>query len=57
MTRRFAMRWPSPTRTGWRTPRTRRGWLITVAVAGAALAVKLTIGVGVVLLLLRHLLH
>jgi hypothetical protein len=57
MTRRFAMRWPSPTRTRWRTPRTRRGWLTTVAVAGAALAVKLTIGVGVVLLLLRHLLH
>ena len=51
------MRWPSPTRTRWRTPRTRRGWLITVAVAGAALAVKLTIGVGVVLLLLRYLLH
>jgi hypothetical protein len=57
MTRRFAMRWPSPMRTRWRTPKTRRGWLITVAVAGAALAVKLTIGVGVVLLLLRHLLH
>ena len=57
MTRRFAMRWPSPTRTRWRTPRTRRGWLITAGVAGAALAVKLTIGVGVVLLLLRHLLH
>jgi len=56
MTRRFAMRWPSPTRTRWRTPRTPRGWLITAA-AGAALAVKLTIGVGVVLLLLRHLLH
>ena len=57
MTRRFARRWPTPTRARWRTPRTRRGWLITVAVAGAALAVKLTIGVGVVLLLLRHLLH
>jgi hypothetical protein len=57
MTRRFAMRWPSPTRTRWRAPRTRRGWLITVVVAGAALAVKLTIGVGVILLLLRHLLH
>jgi hypothetical protein len=57
MTRRSARRWASPTRTRWRTPRTRRGWLITIAVAGAALAVKLTIGVGVVLLLLRHLLH
>jgi hypothetical protein len=57
MTRRFARRWPTPTRARWRTPRTRRGWLITVAVAGTALAVKLTIGVGVVLLLLRHFLH
>ena len=57
MSRRFAIRWASPTRIRWRTPRTRRGWLMTVAVAGAALAIKLTIGVGVVLLLLRHLLH
>ena len=57
MTRRLPMRWPSPIRTRWRTPRTRRGWLITIAVASAALAVKLTIGVGVVLQLLRHLLH
>ena len=57
MTRRFVIRWPSPTQARWRTPRTRRGWLMTVAVAGAALAIKLTIGVGVVLLLLRHLLH
>ena len=57
MTRRFAARRPSPAQTRWHTPRTRRGWLITIAVASAALAVKLTIGVGVVVLLLRHLLH
>ena len=57
MTRRFATRWPSPKRTLWRTPQTRRGWLITIALAGAALAVKLTIGAGAALLLLRHLLH
>jgi hypothetical protein len=57
MTRRFARRWRHPARTLWRTPRTRRGWLITVALASAALAVKLTIGLGLVLLLLRHLLH
>jgi hypothetical protein len=57
MTRRFATPRPSPKRTLWRAPQTRRGWLITIAVASAALAVKLTIGVGVVLLLLRHLLH
>jgi hypothetical protein len=50
-------RWRRPTRTLWRTPRTRRGWLITVALASAALAIKLTIGLGLVLLLLRHLLH
>ena len=55
MTRRFAARRPSPKRTLWRAPRTRRGWLITIALATAALAVKLTIGVGVALLLLRHL--
>ena len=57
MTRRFAKRWPSPKRRLWRGPQTRRGWLITVALVGAALAVKLTIGVGVALLLLRHLSH
>lgn len=56
MTKRFAGRWPRPVRTVWR-PRTRRDWLITAALAGAALAVKLTIGLGLVLLLLRHLLH
>lgn len=50
-------RWRRPTRALWRTPPTRRGWLITVALASAALAVKLTIGLGLVLLLLRHLLH
>jgi hypothetical protein len=55
MTRRFATRRPSPKRKLWHAPRTRRGWLITVALASAALAVKLTIGVGVALLLLRHL--
>jgi hypothetical protein len=56
MTRRLARHWSRPARTPWR-PRTRRGWLITLALAGAALAVKLTIGLGLVLLLLRHLLH
>jgi hypothetical protein len=57
MTRRFATRSLSPKRTRWRAPQTRRGWLITIALASAALAVKLTIGAGVALLLLRHLLH
>ena len=57
MTRRFGRLWRRPARTLWRTPRTRRGWLIAVALVGAALAVKLIIGVGVALLLLRHLSH
>jgi hypothetical protein len=55
--RRLAAHRPGTKRTRWRTPKTRRGWLITIALAGAALAVKLTIGVGLVLLLLRHLPH
>ena len=54
MTRRLAGRWPRPVRS-LRRPRTRRGWLITVALAGVALAVKLTIGLGLVLVLLHHL--
>jgi hypothetical protein len=37
----------------WRLPRTRRGWLISVAVASAAVVVKLIIGAGLVLLLLH----
>jgi hypothetical protein len=57
MTRRLAGRRPGPERGRWRVPRTRRGWLIAIALAGASLAVKLTIGAGVALLLLRHLLH
>jgi hypothetical protein len=56
MTRRFATRWSCRART-LRRPRTRRGWLITVALASAALALKLIIGIGVVLLVLRHVLH
>jgi hypothetical protein len=57
VTKRFAAPWPSPQRRPWRAIRTRRGWLITIALTSAALAVKLTTGVGVALLILRHLLH
>ena len=57
MPSRFATKWPRPKRTRWHAPRTRRGWLITVAIAAAALALKLTLGVGLVLLLLHHLPH
>ena len=56
MNRLLAGRWPRPVRRLWR-PRTRRGWLITGALAGAALTVKLTIGLALILLLLRHLPH
>jgi hypothetical protein len=45
------------TRMPVRRPATRRGWLITVALAGAALAVKLILGLGVALLLLHRLLR
>jgi hypothetical protein len=48
-------RWLRPVRVLRRTPRTRRGWLITIAIAGAALAAKLAVGASLVLLLLRHL--
>jgi hypothetical protein len=41
----------------WRRPATRRGWLVTVAAAGAALAIKLALGLGVAALLLHRLLH
>jgi hypothetical protein len=57
MTRRLAMPRSGSRRRRWRAPRTRRGWLITIALAVAGLVVKLTIGAGVILLLLRHLPH
>jgi hypothetical protein len=58
---RLPLRWPG--RLPWRRltrlplhrPATRRGWLITVALAVAALAVKLVLGLGVALLLLHRL--
>lgn len=56
MSGRLARRWPRPVRRLWR-PRTRRGWFITVALVGAALAIKLTIGLALIVLLLRHLPH
>jgi hypothetical protein len=40
-----------------RRPRTRRGWLITIAVGGAILAVKLTVGIGVLALIVHLLTH
>jgi len=40
-----------------RLPRTRRGWLITIAVSGAILAVKLTLGLAALALVLHLLAH
>lgn len=51
------MPWLRLTRGPWRRPATRRGWLITIALAGVAIAVKLILGLGVALLLLHRFLR
>ena len=53
MTERTTRRWPGFKHI--RRPRTRRGWLIAIAAGGAILALKLTLGLGV-LALVVHLL-
>ena len=40
-----------------RRPRTRRGWLITIAAGGAILALKLALGLGVLALVVHLLTH
>jgi hypothetical protein len=40
-----------------RRPRTRRGWLITIAVSGAILALKLTLGLAALALVVHLLAH
>jgi len=40
-----------------RRPRTRRGWVITIAASGAILALKLTLGLGALALVVRLLTH
>ena len=55
MTGRTARRRPGLTHI--RRPRTRRGWLITVAASGAILALKLTLGLGVLALVVHLLTH
>jgi hypothetical protein len=40
-----------------RRPRTRRGWLITIAVGGAVLALKLTLGLAALALIVHLLAH
>jgi hypothetical protein len=55
MTERTTRRWPG--RKHIRRPRTRRGWLITIAAGVAVLALKLTLGLGVLALLVHLLTH
>ena len=55
MTARTTRRWPGLRHI--RRPRTRRGWLITVAASGAILALKLTLGLGVLALVVHLLTH
>jgi hypothetical protein len=55
MTERTTRRWPVLKHI--RRPRTRRGWLITIAASGAILALKLTVGLGVLALVVHLLTH
>ena len=55
MTERTVRRWPGLRRI--RRPRTRRGWLITIGASGAILALKLTLGLGVLALVVHLLTH
>jgi hypothetical protein len=48
-------RWPGLKHI--RRPRTRRGWLITIAVGGAIFALKLTLGLAALALLVHLLTH
>jgi hypothetical protein len=53
VTERTTRRWPGLKRI--RRPRSRRGWLITIAAGGAILVLKLILGLGA-LALVVHLL-
>jgi len=55
VTERTTRRWPALKHI--RRPRTRRGWLITIAASGAILALKLTLGLGVLALVVHLLTH
>jgi hypothetical protein len=55
LTERTARRWPG--RKHIRRPRTRRGWLITIGASGAILALKVTLGLGVLALVVHLLTH
>ena len=55
MTERTTRRWPGLKRI--RRPRTRRGWLIAIAASGAILALKLALGLSVLVLVVHLLTH
>ena len=55
MTQRTARRWPGLKHV--RRPRTRRGWLIAIAASGAVLALKLTLGLAALALVVHLLAH
>jgi hypothetical protein len=55
VTERTTTRWPGLKHI--QRPRTRRGWLITIAASGAILALKLTLGLGVLALVVHLLTH
>jgi len=55
VTERTTRRWPALKHI--RRPRTRRGWLITIAASGAILALKLILGIGVITLVVHLLTH
>jgi hypothetical protein len=55
MAGRTTRRWPGLKHI--RRPRTRRGWLITIAVSGAILALKLTLGLAALALVVHLLAH
>jgi hypothetical protein len=55
VTERITRRWPGLKHI--RRPRTRRGWLITIVASGAILALKLTLGLGVLALVVHLLTH
>jgi hypothetical protein len=55
VTERTTRRWPGLKHI--RRPRTRRGWLITIAASGAILVLKLILGIGVITLVVHLLTH
>jgi hypothetical protein len=55
MAERTTRRWPGLKHI--RRPRTRRGWLITIAVSGAILALKLTLGLAALAWVVHLLAH